>query len=79
MVLCGCEAGCEVLVEHGVSSGDDEDKQSLSKIQMHTLAIEKLEIGKNWRFWYNTSHFEILWVHDLLQHLVTAGEITQQE
>jgi len=46
------------------------------------LAIEllkKLEIGKNWRFWYKTSHFEILSVHDLLQHLATAGEIMQQE
>jgi len=39
---------------------------------------KKLEIGKNWRFWYKTSNVEILWVHDLLQHLSTAGEITQQ-
>ena len=27
-VLCGCEAGCEVLVEHGAGSGDGEDKWS---------------------------------------------------
>ena len=27
-VLQGCEAGCEVLVEHGSGSSDDEDKQS---------------------------------------------------
>jgi len=40
---------------------------------------KKLEIGKNWRFWYKISHFEILSVHDLLQHLATAEEITQQE
>jgi len=26
-----------------------------------------------------TSHFEILSVHDLLQHLASAGEITRQE
>ena len=42
-------------------------------------AIKKLENGQNWRFWYKTSHFVILSVHDLLQHLATAGEITQQE
>jgi len=27
-VLCGCEAGCEVLGEHGAGSGEHEDKQS---------------------------------------------------
>ena len=26
-VLCGSEAGCEVLVEHGTGSGDHADKQ----------------------------------------------------
>jgi len=28
-VLCGCEAGYEVLAEHGAGSGEHEDKQSL--------------------------------------------------
>jgi len=27
-VLCGCEAGCEVLKEHGAGGGEQEDKQS---------------------------------------------------
>ena len=27
-VLCGCAAGCEVLVKHGVGSGDHEEQQS---------------------------------------------------
>jgi len=40
--------------------------------------LEKLENGKIWRFWCKTSHFEVLLVHDLLQHLATAGEILQQ-
>jgi len=31
------------------------------------LAIEKIGDGKNWRFWYKTSHFEILSVNNLLQ------------
>ena len=29
--------------------------------------------GKNWRFWYKTSDFEILSVHDLLQALRNSG------
>jgi len=33
---------------------------------------------KNSRLWYETSDFEVLWVHDLLQHFSTAGEITLQ-
>jgi len=43
------------------------------KNEIRTLAIEKLEIGKNWRFWYKTSHFEILLVHDLLQAPRNSG------
>jgi len=35
-------------------------------------------IGQNWRFWCKTSDFEVLSVHDLLQHLASAGEITKQ-
>jgi len=27
-VLCGCEAGYEVLAEHGAGSGEHEDNQS---------------------------------------------------
>ena len=27
-VLCGCEAGCEFLWEHGAGSGKHKDKQS---------------------------------------------------
>jgi len=42
-------------------------------------AVEKIGDWKKLRFWYKTSHFEILSVHDLLQHLATAGELTQQE
>ena len=44
-----------------------------TKNEIRTLAIEKLEIGKNWRFWYKTSHFEILLVHDLLQAPRNSG------
>jgi len=36
------------------------------------------EIGQNLRFWYKTSHFGVLSVHDLLKHLALAGEITKQ-
>jgi len=43
------------------------------------LAIEKIGDWKKLRFWYKTSHFEILLVHELLQQLTTAGEIMQQE
>jgi len=46
---------------------------------MTTLAVKKIGDWKNWRFWYKTTDFEILLVHDLLQHLATAGQITQQE
>ena len=28
VVLCGCEAGYEVLAEHGAGSGENEDKES---------------------------------------------------
>ena len=43
------------------------------------LAIKKIGDWKKLRFWYKTSHFEILLVHELLQQLTTAGEIMQQE
>jgi len=38
----------------------------------------KCRILQNWWFWCKTSHFEVLSVHDLLQHLASAGEITKQ-
>jgi len=38
----------------------------------------KLEIGQNWRFWCKTSHIGELWVHDILQHFASAGEIPKQ-
>jgi len=28
VALCGCEARCEVVAEHGAGSGEQEDKQS---------------------------------------------------
>ena len=34
---------------------------------------KKLETGKNWRFWYKTSNFEILSVHDLQQAPRNSG------
>jgi len=33
---------------------------------------------QNWRFWCKMSYSEVLSVHDLLQHLASAGEITKQ-
>jgi len=35
-VMCRCEAGCEVLAEHGAGSGEHEDKQSRRR---HALIV----------------------------------------
>jgi len=35
--------------------------------------LQFFQFRKNWRFWYKTSHFEILWVHDLLQAPRNSG------
>ena len=37
------------------------------EILSSAAAKKKLENGKNWRFWYKNSHFEILTSHDLMQ------------
>jgi len=50
-----------------------------SRLAHHILAIEKSGDWRKLEILVQNQSFEILSVHDLPQHLATAGEIMQQE